>query len=197
MGTGSTNKEGNSPPQSNDQTSPPTTRNVAENTPAGENVGNPVTATDQDTTTLYYRLNGPDAGMFNFDTRSAQIRTKASLNHEDQRCGYVDPNPDNPTTTTTTCTYRVTVIVDDRAGGSDATGVNILITDTIEAPSTPDRPTVRAKEKSSTSIVVTWSAPANPGPAITGYDVEYRKGSEAFSDDNCRDATWDDNCLKA
>ena len=88
MGTGSTNKEGNSPPQSNDQTSP-AMRNVAENTPAGENVGNPVTATDQDTTTLYYTLNGPDAGMFNFDTRSSQIRTKASLNHEDQRCGYV------------------------------------------------------------------------------------------------------------
>ena len=193
VGTGSTNKEGNSPPQSNDQTSP-TTRNAAENTPAGENVGNPVTATDQDTTTLTYRLNGPDAGLFNFDTRSAQIRTKASLNHEDQRCGYVDPNPDSPTNTSTTCTYRVTVVVVDRAGGSDATGVNIRVTDTIEAPSTPARPTVRAKEKSSTSILVTWSAPANPGPPITGYDVEYRKGSEAFSDDNCG-ATGQDNCL--
>ena len=92
-------------------------------------------------------------------------------------------------TATTTCTYRVTVIVDDRAGGSDATEVNIVVTDTTEAPSTPARPAVRAKEKTSTSIVVTWSAPGNPGPAITGYDVEYRKGSEAFSDDNCRDLT--------
>ena len=191
VGTGSTNKEGNSPPQSNDQS--PAMRNVAENTPAGENVGNPVTATDQDTTTLTYKLNGPDAGLFNFDTRSSQIRTKASLNHEDQRCGYVDPNPDTPSSTTT-CTYRVTVIVVDRAGGSDATGVNILITDTIEAPSTPARPTVRAKEKSSTSLVVTWSAPANPGPPITGYDVEYRKGSEAFSDDDCG-VMDQDNCL--
>ena len=191
VGTGSTNTEGNSPPQSNDQS--PATRNVTENTPAGENVGNPVTASDQDTTTLTYTLNGPDAGLFNFDTRSAQIRTKASLNHEDQRCGYVDPNPDTPTSTTA-CTYRVTVIVVDKAGGSDATGVNILITDTIEAPSTPARPTVRAKEKTSTSIVVTWSAPANPGPPITGYDVEYRKGSEPFSDDNCLDATANDNC---
>ena len=189
VGTGSTNIEGNSPPQSNDQS--PATRNVDENTPAGENVGNPVTATDQDTTTLYYTLNGPDAGMFNFDTRSAQIRTKASLNHEDQRCGYIEPDSANGATT---CTYRVTVIVDDRAGGRDATGVNIVVTDTTEAPSTPARPTVRAKEKSSTSIVVTWSAPANPGPAISGYDVQYRKGSEPFSDDNCRDVTADDNC---
>ena len=90
VGTGSTNKEGNSPPQSNDQTSP-TTRNVAENTPAGENVGNPVTATDQDTTTPTYTLNGPDAGLFSFDTQSAQIRTKAPLNREDPQCGYDAP----------------------------------------------------------------------------------------------------------
>ncbi len=192
VGTGSTNKAGNSPPQSTDAVT--ATRNVAENTPAGENVGSPVTATDQDTTTLTYMLNGPDAGLFSFDTRSAQIRTKASLNHEDRQCGYVEPaGGDTPTTTSTTCTYRVTVVVIDRAGGSDATGVNIQVTDTIEAPSTPARPTVRAKEKTSTSLVVTWSAPANPGPPITGYELEYRKGSEAFLDDNCGTVT-DGNC---
>ena len=86
VGTGSTNKEGNSPPQSNDES--PAPRNVAENTPAGENVDSSVTATDQDTTTLTYRLDGPDADLFNFDTRSGQIRTKAPLNHEDPQCGY-------------------------------------------------------------------------------------------------------------
>ena len=86
------------------------------------------------------------------------------------------------------------MIVVDRAGGSDATGVNIQINNTTEAPSTPARPTVRAMEKSSTSLVVTWSAPANPGPPMSGYDVQYRKGSEPFSDDNCQDDTADDNC---
>ena len=116
VGTGSTNKTGNSPPQSTAQSH--AVRNVAENTPAGENVGDPVTAADRDTTTLTYRLDGPDAGLFNFNTRTAQIRTKAALNHEDPRCGYVDG-------ATTTCTYRVTVIVVDGVGGSDATGVNI------------------------------------------------------------------------
>ena len=191
VGTGSTNKTGNSPPQSTDDS--PATRNVNENTPRGENVGNPVTATDLDTTTLTYRLDGPDAGLFSFDTRSAQIRTKTALNHEDPRCGYVDPNPDTPGNTSTRCTYRVTVIVTDRAGGSDATGVNILVSDRIEEPKTPARPTVRAKEKSSTSLMVTWSAPANPGPPITGYEVEYRKGSDPFSDDNCG-AEAENNC---
>ena len=66
-----------------------------ENTPAGENVGIPVTAADLDTTTLTYGLGGPDADLFNFNTRSGQIRTKAPLNHEDPRC-YVENNPDEP-----------------------------------------------------------------------------------------------------
>ena len=39
VGTGSTNKEGNSPPQSSDEE--PTTRRVRENTPAGENIESP------------------------------------------------------------------------------------------------------------------------------------------------------------
>ena len=58
-------------------------RSVAENTPAGENIGGPVTASDGDTTTLTYSLGGPDADLFNFNTRSGQIRTKSPLNHED------------------------------------------------------------------------------------------------------------------
>ena len=71
----------------------------------------------------------------------------------------------------------------DGAGGSDATGVNIDVSNRIEAPSAPNRPTVRATEKSSTSLDLSWNAPANGGPTITSYEVEYRKGSEDFSDD--------------
>ena len=188
VGTGSTNKEGNSPPQSTDDT--PATRSVEENTPAGVTIGSPVTATDGDTTTLTYRMDGPDADLFNFNTRTGQIRTKAPLNHEDPRCGYVAPVNQNDTTT---CTYRVTVIVVDGAGGSDATGVNIQVGDKTEAASAPNRPTVRATEKSSTRLDVSWNAPTNTGPAITTYDVQYRKGSDPFSDDNCG-ATSTDNC---
>ena len=185
VGTGSTNKAGNSPPQSGDNT--PTTRPVDENTPAGENVGSPVSATDLDTTTLTYRLEGPDAGLFNFNTRTGQIRTKAPLNHEDPRCDY--DGSANPTV----CTYRVTVIVVDGAGGSDATGVNVQVGDRTEPASAPARPTVRATEKSSTSLDVSWSAPQNTGPDIVNYDVEWRKGSDPFSDDNCGTETAN-NC---
>ena len=174
VGTGSTNKEGNSPPSFNENDSL-VERDVDENTPAGENVDSPVTATDGDTTTLTYGLEGPHADLFSFDTRSGQIRTKAPLNHEDARCGYVD------TADTTECIYRVTVTVVDRAGGSDATRVNIEVDDRDEPASAPGRPTVRATEESSTSLDVSWHAPENMGPPITSYVVQYRKGSEAFS----------------
>ena len=80
-------------------------------------------------------------------------------------------------------------------GGSDATGVNILVEDRVEPASAPARPTVRAKEDSSTSLVVSWNPPANTGPDIVSYDVQYRTGSAPFSDDNCRNTDTDDNCL--
>ena len=186
VGTGSTNKEGNSPPQSNDETI--ATRNVDENTPAGENIGSPVSASDLDTTTLTYSLGGPDAGLFNFTTRTGQLRTKAPLNHEDPRC-YVVNNDD-----TTSCLYYVTVIVVDGAGGSDATGVRIQVGDRTEPASAPARPTVRATDKLSSSLDVSWSVPANNGPEVVNYDVQWRKGSEPFSDDNCGTVV-PDNCL--
>ena len=76
---------------------------------------------------------------------------------------------------------------------ANAIGVTIEVNDRTEAPSAPARPTVRATEKSSTRLDVSWNAPANTGPAIASYAVQYRKGSDPFSDDNC--GTMDpDNC---
>ena len=54
------------------------TREVDENTPAREDVDSPVTATDGDTTTLTYGLEGPHADLFSFDSSTGQIRTKAT-----------------------------------------------------------------------------------------------------------------------
>ncbi len=169
VGTGSTNKEGNSPPKSTDEST--ATRRVDENTPAGKDVGNRVSASDDDSTSLTYRLEGPDAHLFSFDTRSGQIRTKAPLNHENAGCAH----------TAGQCTYRVTVVVSDGAGGADATAVNVLVDDLNEAASAPGRPTVRAAKESSTGLEVSWKAPSNTGPPIASYIVQYRKGSEAFS----------------
>ena len=58
------------------------TRSVAENTAAGTDIGNPVTATDADGDALTYALEGPDAASFEIVGTTGQIRTKAALNHE-------------------------------------------------------------------------------------------------------------------
>ena len=188
VGTGSTNKEDNSPPTFG---SADVTRSVFENTSAGDNIGAPVTANDDDATTLTYRLEGPDAALFAFVTSSGQIRTKAPLNHEDPECGYVAPSNQGDTTT---CTHSVTVAVSDGAGGSDAKAVSITVSDRQEPVVAPARPTVRATENWSTRLDVSWNAPANTGPPITGYEVRYREGSSgAFLNDNC-DSVDDDNC---
>ena len=190
VGTGSTNKEGNSRPTFGATGN--ITRSVFENTAAGQDVGAPVTANDDDATTLTYRLEGPDAALFAFVTSSGQIRTKAPLNHESTSCGYVAPAVQGAATT---CTHRVTVAVSDSAGGSDATAVNIMVSDRQEPVVAPARPTVRATENWSTRLDVSWSAPANTGPPITGYEVRYREGTSGeFLNDNCG-AGGDDNCV--
>ena len=182
--TGSTNKEGNAAPEfpasENGQ------RSVAENTPSGQRVGAAVTATDANSTTLKYSLAGADADSFEMEELTGQIKTKADLNHEGKP------------------SYAVFVIVsDDGDGGSDVIAVAITVANVSERPSQPARPTVKTVEdnpdtpadESTTSLEVTWVTPETPGPAITMYDIEYRKGTSGpFSDDNCGE-TGNNNCL--
>ena len=99
------------------------------------------------------------------------MQTKAPLNYEAKS------------------SYSVTVSVSDgknaNNGASTATDgaitVTIVVTDVEEAPGQPAAPTVEAA--SSSSLVATWDAPANTGPPISGYNVEYRPtvGNEPFT----------------
>ncbi len=173
VGTGSTNKGNNKPPTFID-TSNVVTRDVDENEEAGEDVGRPVSATDDGVLPLTYRLEGPDAGLFDFNPSQSQIRTKRGVtyNHEDPSCGYVDGAEPS-----TRCTYYVTVTAFDGQGGSDAKAVQIEVDDVPEAPGVPRGITIRATEKSSRSLDVSWQEPENMGPPITGYDVRYRLGN--------------------
>ena len=59
------------------------TREVAENTAAGENIGAPVEATDADSDdTLTYTLGGADMASFDIDDATGQLMTKESLDFE-------------------------------------------------------------------------------------------------------------------
>ena len=66
-----------------------TDRNVDENTEAGENIGDPVTATDEDAgDTLEYSLGGDDAASFAIDAATGQLMTEAALDYESGTTSY-------------------------------------------------------------------------------------------------------------
>ena len=96
-----------------------TTRFVKENTPAGQNVGSPVSATDEDDDTLTYTLSGTDAAAFSIVRTTGQLKTKAPLDFETKNA------------------YTVTVTVSD-GGHTDAITVAITIIDVDENPVTVD-----------------------------------------------------------
>ena len=70
-------------------------RSIAENSPAGVNIGAPISATDADGDVLTYTLGGDDADSFDIDPSTGQLITKAALDTE------------------TKSSYSVTVTADD------------------------------------------------------------------------------------
>ena len=139
-------------------------RNVAENSPAGTDVGNAVTATDDDNDTLTYTLEGTDVASFDLVriSGSAQIRTKSGVTYDHE----------------TKSSYAVTVMADDSNGGTDTIAVTITVTDVDEPPARPVAPSVSSVANSTTSLSVTWTAPSTTGrPAIANYDLRYRQGT--------------------
>ena len=152
----------NQPPVFSEGTS--TTRSIAENTGAGQNIGNPVSATDSDGDRLTYSLQGGDASAFTIVSSSGQLRTRSGVTYD-----YETKN-----------SYSVTVRVQDGEGGSANITVTITLTDENEPPDRPDAPVVTASTLNSLSL--RWTAPTNPGPAISDYDVQYREAGGSFTD---------------
>ena len=148
--------EPNRAPEFDDDTS--AARSVAENAAVGAAVGAAVSATDADGDTLTYSHAGTDASDFTIDTSRGRLRTAAVLDHE------------------AGSSRSVTVSVIDGNGGGASIAVTITVTDVDEPPVAPAAPTVSGG--SSTSLSVSWRAPANAGrPAVTDYDVQYREGT--------------------
>ena len=96
----------NSPGDQSDRTS----RKIAENREAGEPIGTPVTAFDEDDALLIYTLNGVDAAFFDISRNDGQLMTKVSLNYEARN------------------SYVVVVTATDPSGASDNIQVTINVT---------------------------------------------------------------------
>ena len=73
-----------------------TSRTVAENTAAGEDIGNPVAANDANGDTLSYTLGGADAASFNIDPATGQLMTLAALDYETERTYSVTVTASRP-----------------------------------------------------------------------------------------------------
>ena len=141
------------------------TLEMEENTPAGQNVGSAVEATDADRNSLTYSLSGPGAASFDINRSTGQIRTKAGVTYD-----YESRQ-----------SYSTTVKVDDGQGKDNSVAtksVTIELSDRDEPPHTPAAPSVMAIPDSTDSVRVTWDEPDNDGPPINDYDVNC---------DNCPD----------
>ncbi len=88
-----------------------TTRTVAENTKAGQSIGDRVSAHDEDDDLLIYTLGGADAAYFGISRNDGQLKTKRPLNYEARN------------------TYTVVVTATDPSGAADSIWVTINITD--------------------------------------------------------------------
>ena len=139
-------------------------REVEENTAAGVAIGDPVTATVT-SGALRYSLGGADAGAFAIDASSGQLRTRQGVDYDHE----------------TRSSYTVEVEASAARAGAGRIAVRIAVLDVEEPPGKPPAPRVTAQ--GSTGLRVTWDAPANTGPEITGYDVEYRaQATESYLD---------------
>ena len=98
-----------------------TVRTVAENTPAVVNIGEPMAATDVDEDSLTHDLDGADAGSFDLDRSTGQLRTKAPLDYE------------------TRAAYTIEVAATDRFGVSATITVTIEVTDVTTGSALGDR----------------------------------------------------------
>ena len=144
-----------------------TARFVDENTAAGEDIEDPVSATDLDAgDTLTYSLEGTNASSFEIDSTNGQLKTKANVDYDHE----------------TMPTYGVTVKVVDLAGASDTIVVTINVADVPEKTATPAAPDVEPVAGTTDSLAVTWAAPGlNGGPDIVRYKLQIKRTDEGPS----------------
>ena len=147
-----------------------TTREIAENTPAGQNIGAVITATDPDDDTLTYSLGGTDASAFALNRKTGQLKTKASLNYERKK------------------TYAITLTVSD-GNLTDAITVTINVTDVqeratkqvTEVKTTPNNapvftaPMFTEGSSTSRSVPENTSAGVDIGTAVSATDADGEK----------------------
>ena len=144
-------------------------RTVAENTPAGRNIGPPVAATDANEDDLTYSLGGTDAASFAIVKTSGQLQTKAPLDYETKN------------------SYTVTVTASDPSNESDTNTVAVTVTDVDEDGAvtlSPSRPQVN------TALTATLKDPDVPVTNVTWQWAKSSDGSTSWSSIGTNEASY-------
>ena len=129
------------------------TRSIAENTPAGVNIGAPVAATDADGDTLTYTKGWIDGMAFSLDSNTGQIRTKAPLDYE------------------TKSVYSFAIFADDGNGGRRAISVTVNVADVDETAGN-NAPTFKDGDSATRSVAENAVSGINIGSAVTATDAD-------------------------
>ena len=134
----------------------PITLSVPENTEAGEDIGNPVTATDEDNDDLTYLLTGADATHFDIDSSTGQIETLGDLDHE------------------TKSTYHLAVSVTDNKDiyGDPDSAEDDSIDVTINVDDVNEPPVFDSTAPTNLNVVENTAANENIGSPVTATDPD-------------------------
>ena len=144
------------------------TREVAENTRAGTNLGAPVSARDPGDL-LTYSLSGTNAAAFDINRATGQLTTKAALDFEDTN------NPDDDE-------FEVTVTATDPVGATAMSQVTITLTDVNEDPTVMGAASIDHKENGTVLDVDASNDIPNA--------AEYTATDEDDADDAATGLTW-------
>ena len=125
----------------------------------------------EDSVSGYTLSGGVDQGLFELNATSGALSFKAAPNHEQP----LDVASTDPVNAAGNNQYVLEVSATSGSGEREKTTprtVVVEVTNVAEAPGKPDAPVVTAL--SPVRLEVTWTAPANAGPAIEDYDYRYR-----------------------
>ena len=152
-----------------------TTRSFDENTPAGQNIGDPVAATDDDGDTLTYTLGGTDENSFQIVGTTGQLQTTSGVTYDYEAKS----------------SYSVTVTADDGNSGTATITVTINLNDVNEPPDAPALADQTATEDQAFSYqfavvtdpeggAVTYTATLDGGSALPGW-LTFDAATRTFS----------------
>ena len=116
--------------------------------------------------------------------------TSYDLQYRQGTSGDFTDGPQNVNGTSSTLTvlaantlYQVQVRATNAEGDSAWSPSGSGTTNAVQTATAPAAPTVAGVSGSTTSLTVSWSAPADNGSAITSYDLQYRQGTSGnFTD---------------